>query len=101
MAQVNMLRAESLSRSTVKVWCGINGFAPSSTGRPSTGNIETIAPFKESNAFETHNIYDIRFRTCRTRLVTDFAQRLRRIDAKTQSPRCARSDPEGRRRAAA
>ena len=84
MAQVNMVRAESAAVDG-KVWSQNNGFAAVHRLDPATGNIETIAPFKDSKAGETHNIYDIVPDSQNNVYFTDFAQQhIGRVDAKTQ-----------------
>jgi virginiamycin B lyase len=84
MAQVNMVRAESAAIDG-KVWSQNNGFAAVHRLDLATGNIETIAPFKNSKAGETHNIYDIVPDSQNNVYFTDFAQEhVGRVDAKTQ-----------------
>jgi virginiamycin B lyase len=83
MAQVNMVRAES-SAVDGKVWSQNNGFAAVHRLDLATGTIETIAPFKDSKAGETHNIYDVIPDSQNNLYFTDFAQEhIGRVDAKT------------------
>jgi streptogramin lyase len=83
MAQVNMVRAES-SAVDGRVWSQNNGFAAIHRLDPATGNIETIAPFKNAKAGENHNIYDVVPDSQNNLYFTDFAQQhVGRIDAKT------------------
>jgi len=58
MAQVNMVRAESVGVDG-KVWSQNNGFAAVHRLDVASGVIETIAPFKNAGVGENHNIYDI------------------------------------------
>ena len=84
MAQVNMVRAESAAVDG-KVWSQNNGFAAIHRLDLATGNIETIAPFKDSQVGENHNIYDIVPDSQNNVYFTDFAQEhVGRIDAKTE-----------------
>ena len=84
MAQVNMVRAESAAIDG-KVWSQNNGFAAIHRLDLASGNIETIAPFKDSKAGENHNIYDIVPDSQNNVYFTDFAQEhVGRVDAKTQ-----------------
>ncbi len=83
MTQINMVRPE---RSYVdgKIWSQNNGFAAVHRLDLSTGQIETIAPFKTSGIGENHNIYDIIPDSQNNAYFTDFAQQdIGRIDAKT------------------
>ena len=83
MAQVNMVRAESAEVDN-KVWSQNNGFAAIHRLDLGTGNIETIAPFKNSKPGEVHNIYDIVPDSQNNVYFTDFAQEhVGRVDAKT------------------
>jgi streptogramin lyase len=83
MAQVNMVRAESAAVDG-KVWSQNNGFAAIHRLDLATGNIETIAPFKDAKG-ETHNVYDIVPDSQNNVYFTDFAQQhIGRVDAKTQ-----------------
>jgi streptogramin lyase len=83
MAQVNMVRAESAAVDG-RVWSQNNGFAAIHRLDPASGNVETIAPFKDSKAGETHNIYDIVPDSQNNVYFTDFAQQhVGRVDAKT------------------
>ena len=84
MAQVNMVRAESAGVDG-KVWAQNNGFAAIHRLDLASGNIETIAPFKEAKAGENHNIYDIVPDSQNNVYFTDFAQQdIGRVDAKTE-----------------
>jgi streptogramin lyase len=84
MTQVNMVRPESTAVDG-KVWSQNNGFAAIHRLDLATGNIETIAPFKDSKAGETHNVYDIVPDSQNNVYFTDFAQQhIGRVDAKTQ-----------------
>ena len=84
MAQVNMVRAESAAVDG-KVWSQNNGFAAIHLLDLASGNIETIAPFKDSKPGENHNIYDIVPDSQNNVYFTDFAQEhVGRVDAKTQ-----------------
>ncbi|HEU5274621.1 MAG TPA: carboxypeptidase regulatory-like domain-containing protein [Xanthobacteraceae bacterium] len=84
MAQVNMVRAESAGVDG-KVWSQNNGFAAIHRLDLASGNIETIAPFKDSKAGENHNIYDIIPDSQNNVYFTDFAQEhVGRVDAKTE-----------------
>jgi streptogramin lyase len=83
MAQVNMVRAESAAVDG-RVWSQNNGFAAIHRLDPASGNVETIAPFKDSKAGETHNVYDIVPDSQNNVYFTDFAQQhVGRVDAKT------------------
>jgi streptogramin lyase len=83
MAQVNMVRAESAAVDG-KVWSQNNGFAAVHRLDPATGNIETIAPFKNAGVGENHNIYDIIPDSQNNVYFTDIiADYIGRIDAKT------------------
>ena len=83
MAQVNMVRAES-SAVDGKVWSQNNGFAAIHRLDLASGNIETIAPFKNAAAGENHNIYDVVPDSQNNLYFTDFArEHVGRIDAKT------------------
>ncbi|HEY2134805.1 MAG TPA: SMP-30/gluconolactonase/LRE family protein [Xanthobacteraceae bacterium] len=84
MAQVNMVRAESAAVDG-KVWSQNNGYAAIHRLDLATGNIETIAPFRDAKAGETHNIYDIVPDSQNNLYFTDFAQQhIGRVDAKTE-----------------
>jgi virginiamycin B lyase len=81
--QINMVRPE---RSYVdgKVWSQNNGFAAVHRLDLRTGQIETIAPFKNSGIGENHNIYDIIPDSQNNAYFTDFAQEhIGRIDAQS------------------
>jgi streptogramin lyase len=83
MAQVNMVRAESAAIDG-KVWSQNNGFAAVHRLDPATGNIETIAPFKNAGVGENHNIYDVIPDSKNNAYFTDIvADYIGRIDAKT------------------
>jgi virginiamycin B lyase len=83
MAQVNMARPES-DQIDGKVWSQNNGFAAIHRLDLASGNIETIAPFKDAKAGENHNIYDIVPDSQNNVYFTDFAQEhVGRVDAKT------------------
>jgi virginiamycin B lyase len=82
-AQVNMVRPESATVDG-KVWTQNNGFAALHRLDLKTGAIETIMPFKNSQAGENHNIYDIIPDAQNNIYFTDFAQQhLGKVDAKT------------------
>jgi streptogramin lyase len=84
MAQVNMVRAESAAVDG-KIWSQNNGFAAIHRLDVASGNIETIAPFKDAKAGENHNIYDIVPDSQNNVYFTDFAQQhVGRVDAKTE-----------------
>jgi virginiamycin B lyase len=84
MAQVNMARPEGAAIDG-KVWSQNNGFAAIHRLDLASGNIETIAPFKDSKAGENHNIYDIVPDSQNNVYFTDFAQEhIGRVDAKTE-----------------
>jgi streptogramin lyase len=84
MAQVNMVRAES-EHVDGKVWSQNNGFAAIHRLDVASGNIETIAPFKNAGVGENHNIYDIMPDSKNNLYFTDIAaDYIGRVDAKTQ-----------------
>ena len=83
MAQVNMVRAES-SAVDGRVWTQNNGFAAIHRLDLASGNIETIAPFKDAKPGENHNIYDVVPDSQNNLYFTDFArEHVGRVDAKT------------------
>jgi virginiamycin B lyase len=83
MAQVNMVRAESAAVDG-RVWSQNNGFAAIHRLDLASGNIETIAPFKDAKPGENHNIYDVVPDSQNNLFFTDFAQQhVGRVDAKT------------------
>ena len=83
MAQVNMVRAESATVDG-RVWSQNNGFAAIHRLDLASGNIETIAPFKDSKPGENHNIYDVVPDSQNNLYFTDFArEHVGRVDAKT------------------
>jgi virginiamycin B lyase len=83
MTQVNMVRAESAGIDG-KVWSQNNGFAAVHRLDPASGNIETIAPFKNAGVGENHNIYDVIPDSKNNAYFTDIvADYIGRIDAKT------------------
>ncbi|HEY6255126.1 MAG TPA: carboxypeptidase regulatory-like domain-containing protein [Xanthobacteraceae bacterium] len=83
MAQVNMVRAESVGVDG-KVWSQNNGFAAVHRLDVASGAIETIAPFKNAGVGENHNIYDIMPDSKNNVYFTDIAaDYIGRIDAKT------------------
>ena len=83
MAQVNMVRAESIGVDG-KVWSQNNGFAAVHRLDVASGAIETIAPFKNAGVGENHNIYDIMPDSHNNVYFTDIAaDYIGRIDAKT------------------
>jgi streptogramin lyase len=84
MAQVNMVRAESVDVDG-KVWSQNNGFAAIHRLDLASGNIETIAPFKNAGVGENHNIYDIMPDSKNNLYFTDIAaDYIGRVDAKTE-----------------
>ena len=84
MAQVNMVRAESIGVDG-KVWSQNNGFAAVHRLDVASGNIETIAPFKNAGVGENHNIYDIIPDAKNNVYFTDIAaDYIGRVDAKTE-----------------
>jgi virginiamycin B lyase len=83
MAQVNMVRAESIGVDG-KVWSQNNGFAAVHRLDVASGAIETIAPFKNAGVGENHNIYDIMPDSHNNVYFTDIAaDYIGRIDSKT------------------
>jgi virginiamycin B lyase len=83
MTQVNMVRAESAGIDG-KIWSQNNGFAAVHRLDPASGNIETIAPFKNAGVGENHNIYDVIPDSKNNAYFTDIiADYIGRIDAKT------------------
>ncbi len=83
MAQVNMVRPKSATVDH-KVWAQNNGFAAIHRLDLATGQIETIAPFRDAAAGENHNIYDIVPDSQNNVYFTDFAQQqIGRVDAKS------------------
>jgi virginiamycin B lyase len=83
MAQVNMVRAESVAVDG-KIWSQNNGFAAVHRLDLASGAIETIAPFKNAGVGENHNIYDIIPDSRNNVYFTDIAaDYIGRIDAKT------------------
>jgi streptogramin lyase len=83
MAQVNMVRAESAGIDG-KVWSQNNGFAAVHRLDPASGDIETIAPFKNAGVGENHNIYDVIPDSKNNAYFTDIvADYIGRIDAKS------------------
>jgi virginiamycin B lyase len=83
MAQVNMVRAES-AQVDGKVWSQNNGFAAIHRLDLKTGEIETIAPFKNAGVGENHNIYDVIPDSRNNVYFTDIAaEYIGRVDAKT------------------
>ena len=82
MTQINMVRPEPTVDG--KVWSQNNGFAAVHRLDLKTGQIETIAPFKNSGIGENHNIYDIIPDSQNNAYFTDFAQEhIGRIDAQS------------------
>jgi streptogramin lyase len=83
MTQVNMVRVESTPVDG-KVWSQNNGFAAVHRLDLASGQIETIAPFKNAGVGENHNIYDIIPDSKNNVYFTDIAaDYIGRIDAKT------------------